>query len=44
MIIPTDKTTTKVIDYLEDLHQFDRLGNKLLLDESKKRKRAFFEN
>ena len=44
MMIPTDKTTTKVIDHLEDLHQFDRLSNKLLPDESKKRKRAFFEN
>jgi hypothetical protein len=43
-MICTEKTTTKVIDHLEDLHQFDRSGSKLLLDESKKRKRAFFES
>jgi DUF4097 and DUF4098 domain-containing protein YvlB len=43
-MICTEKTTTKVIDHLEDLHQFDRSGSKLLPDESKKRKRAFFES
>jgi hypothetical protein len=37
-LINTEKTTTKVIDHLEDTHQFDRLGNKVLANASKKRK------
>jgi hypothetical protein len=33
-----EKTTTKAIDHLEDLYQFDRLGNKVSVTVSKKRK------
>ena len=43
-MICTEKTMTKVIDHLKDLHQFNRTGSKLLPDESKKQKRAFFES
>lgn len=37
-MISTEQTTTKVITHLVDLHQFDRLGNKVLPSVSKKRK------
>jgi hypothetical protein len=42
-MINTEVTTTKVINHLEDLHQFDRLGNKLHQHVSKKRKGWSFE-
>lgn len=42
-LLCTEKTTTKVIDHLEEFHQFDRLGNKLLPAVSKKRKQASLE-
>lgn len=37
-LLSVEKNTTKIIDHLEDLHQFDRLGNKLHQSVSKKRK------
>jgi hypothetical protein len=42
-MINTETTTTKVINHLEALHQFDRLGNKLLQNLSKKRKGWSFD-
>jgi hypothetical protein len=39
-LLCTKKTTTKVIDHLESLHQFDRSGNKLQPEVSKKRKQG----
>ena len=42
-ILPTAKNTTKIIDHLEDLYQFDRSGNKLHTSLSKKRKQESLE-
>lgn len=42
-LINAEKTTTKAIDHLEDIHQFDRLGNKILPNVSKKRKGWSFD-
>jgi hypothetical protein len=39
-LLCTEKTTTKVIDHLESLHQFDRSGNKLQPEVSKERKQG----
>jgi hypothetical protein len=39
----TETTTTKVINHLEDIHHFDRLGNKLHQQASKKRKGWSFD-
>lgn len=42
-LLSTLNNTTKIIDHLEDLHQFDRLGNKLHQITSKKRKYGSLE-
>jgi hypothetical protein len=42
-LLPTARNTTKIIDHLEDIHQYDRLGNKLHTNTSKKRKQESLE-
>ena len=42
-LLSTSNNTTKIIDHLVDLHQFDRLGNKLHQATSKKRKHGSLE-
>ena len=39
-LLSVKKNATKIIDHLEDLYQFDRLGNKLHQFVSKKRKQG----
>jgi hypothetical protein len=42
-LLSTHNNTTKILNHLEDLHQFDRLGNKLHQAVSKKRKHGSLE-